>query len=458
MMRFLVLIATLPLVASAGCSSQKDTFYDQIFVCNPSATQDSCGTARDGTPMTCFVGSSLGGEDFCTKVCDPAESSNDPKSTCVASGKSGALLQICRPQASATDPSLGCPSPLQCYRTDLIQDEGVCLHMRVCSSNADCPGDSKRTVCGGTILGALLPGVPVDHLQCVQPTCTSGGTLCSAGELCLADYVDTGTAPDICVPACDSYLHCPPNFSCAASASSPASPAICIPGVPGIRCLTDQDCVIGNCFDTGAGFGECVLPTPCTSAVDCVMLSRAETSFVCGVGPKIDDHRCVSLAALHGVDCNDSTQCPSPQMCYRYSPYISNQGHGECRIPCDENMRCPTVAGVAHTCLDDGAGGCYPGDFALGCNRQEDCLSELSCLPASPDPQHTRITSPNICTIRCSSDTDCQTNPVIRLNGFCMEGICRLAGLPGEPCAYDNQCLSGRLCVFDAAGLGTCSD
>jgi hypothetical protein len=457
-MRRLVLGATCLLVVSVGCKAQKDAFYDQIFTCNPAATQNSCGTARDGTAMTCFVGSSLGGEDFCAEVCDPAEGSDDPKFTCVASGKSGALLQLCRPRASAMDPSVGCPAPLQCYRTDLIQDEGVCLHMRVCSSNADCPGDSKRTVCAATILaGTLPPLLAVDHLQCVQPTCTSGGALCSSGELCLADFFNIGTAPDICVPACDPYLHCPPNFSCAANASSVGSPAICIPGVPGARCLSDEDCVIGNCFDTGAGFGECVLPTPCTSAVDCAALNQPASTFVCGVGPQTGDRRCLSLNPFRGVNCNDSTDCPKTQMCYRYSPYIADQGHGECRIPCDDNLHCPTIAGVAHTCLDNGAGGCYPGDFALGCGRQEDCLSDLSCLPAGPDPQHTPITSPNICTVACTSDTDCRTNPVIHDYGFCMDGICRLGGNPGDPCESDYQCRSGRQCVADGGGR-TCSD
>ncbi len=458
-MRRLALIATLPLAASVGCKAQKDSFYKQIFRCDPSATQDSCGTTRDGKPMTCFVGSSLGGEDFCTEVCDPAQGSGDPNLTCVNSGKSGALLQTCHPQASATDPSLACPSPLQCYRTDLLQDQGVCLYMRVCSSNADCPADNKRTLCAAAIVAELLPGLSTyDHLQCVQPTCTSGGTLCSSGEMCLADFFATGTVPDICVPACDPYLHCPPNFSCATNPYALGSPAVCIPGVPGARCVSDQDCIIGTCFDTGVGFGECVLPLPCTSAAGCAMLDRPASTFVCGVGPNTGDRRCLSLTAFHGSDCNDSTECPPTKMCYRYSPYLANQGRGECRIPCDGDLHCPTIAGVAHTCLDDGAGGCYPGDFGLGCARQEDCLSDLSCLPASPDPQHTRITSPNICTIPCANDADCRTYPVIQSNGFCMDGICRLGGAPGDLCDGDSQCRGGEQCVFDAAGQGTCSD
>jgi hypothetical protein len=125
---------------------------------------------------------------------------------------------------------------------------------------------------------------------------------------------------------------------------------------------------------------------------------------------------------------------------------------------CDADLHCPTIAGVAHVCLDAGAGGCYPGDFALGCTREEDCLAELSCLPASRDDQHTRITDPTICTTTCATDADCRNHPLIKLNGFCKEGICRLGGNLGDPCEYDEQCRVGRQCVFDAAGQGICSD
>jgi hypothetical protein len=452
-------LAALPLVGLIGCKAQKEEFYGQLFKCTPSGSTNTCGTTRDGKAMTCFVGSALGGEDFCTEACDPAEAADDSKGTCIASGNTGALLQKCQPDASAEDPSLGCAAPLECYRTDLLRDEGVCLYMHVCATNADCPGDTKRTLCSSTILTQLFPTLgSVDGLQCVQPTCTSGGTLCPSGQLCLADFYEPGLVPDICVPACDPYLHCPPNFSCAAAASSPGSPAICVPGVPGARCLSDQDCVIGTCFDTGAGFGECVLPVPCTSAFDCAALERPAFTFVCGESPSTGDRRCIGLNALHGGNCNESVDCAPGQMCYQYSPYTANQGHGECRTPCDGDRRCPAFAGVAHLCLDEGAGGCYPGDFALPCTRAEDCISEFSCLPASRDDQHTRITSPNICTITCQSNADCRSHPLIGSMGYCREKICRLAGDLGDPCEDNEQCRATRQCVFDGAGKGTCLD
>jgi hypothetical protein len=451
--------AALPLLVSLGCSAQKDAFYDQIFTCAPSATTNSCGTTRDHKPMTCFVGSVLGGEDFCVEACDPSRPPDDARLTCVASGKTGALLRLCSPHGSAVDPSLGCPAPLECFRTDLIQDQGICLHMQVCATNADCPGGTKRTVCASTILaGALPPPLAFDNLQCVQPTCTSGGTLCPSGELCLADYYETGVAPDICVPACDPYLNCPPNFACAASESFPGSAPICVPGVPGVRCTSDQDCLLGTCFDTGAGFGECVLPVACTSALDCAPLDRPGFTFVCGESPHTGERRCIAINPFHGANCADDGDCPGDKKCYRYSPYLANQGHGECRLPCDSEKHCPTIAGVALTCLDDGGGGCYPGDFALGCTREEDCFSDFTCLPASPDVEHTRITSPTICTITCLSDSDCRTHPLIGAMGYCLEGLCRLAGNMGDRCEGDNQCRANRQCVFDATGQGTCLD
>jgi len=453
------LLTAAAALALVGCGKQDDAFYSQIFTCTPSATASSCGTTRDGKPMTCFVGSTLGGEDFCTEACDPAQPPADSRFTCVSSGKTGALLKICRPLGSTIDRALGCAPPLECYRTNLMDDEGICLDMHVCTTNADCPGDTKRTLCASTILASMVPSLlAVDDLQCVQPTCTSGGALCPSGELCLADYFTTGNVPDICVPACDPYFHCPPNFSCAASASAPGSPAICVPGVPGTRCTSDQDCLIGTCFDTGVGFGECALTTTCMSAADCQVLSQPAFTFVCGQSAQTGERRCLSVNPFHGIDCSVDSDCTGDQKCYRYSPYLANQGHGECRLPCDKDLHCPNLAGVALTCLDGGAGGCYPGDFALECNRDEDCLADLKCLDAAPDLQHSPITSPKICTIRCASDADCADDPIARNNGFCMDGVCRLGGNVGDPCAGDNQCRSGRQCVFDASGQGKCTN
>ena len=245
------------IAATLACSTRGAEFYEGVFKCDATASQDPCGTTAAGKPMTCFAGGQLGGEDFCAEVCDPAHGSDDPGYTCVSSG---ALLQLCHPNAAGSE---GCPPELQCYRTDLLADEGVCLMMRVCAQDSDCSGDPARRICAASLVRGMysLPTLKADHLQCLQATCQSGGSLCSDGESCLANYTDQGPEiPDICVPNCDSDRDCPPNFACSISSAAPGSPPICLPGLPGTRCVANQDCVVGSCVDTGAGSANVRFP------------------------------------------------------------------------------------------------------------------------------------------------------------------------------------------------------
>jgi hypothetical protein len=441
-------------VVGAGCHNQADAFYGKIFTCDPNAAQPSCGTTRDGKPMTCFAGTQLGGEDFCVEACDPGQPSDDPRFVCLAAG---ALVQSCRPSAGSND-SGHCPAGLQCYRTDLLNDKGVCLDMRVCTTDADCAGDPRRNRCAATVVQALFPRLPpVGNLQCLQAMCMSDGASCVAGESCLPNYYDVGPTADICVPKCDASRHCPPNFACAMATAGSGSAPICIPGVPGSRCEDAHDCVFGECFDTGAGFSECVLPASCASDLDCAALDVPANSFLCIEGPSGDSRRCVGTTAFDGAACSQSSDCPSDQSCVRYSPYTFAQGKGECRYPCGANGTCAPRAGVPHTCLDVGAtvGGCYPGYFAMPCLRSSDCFAELSCLDAAPDPR-TVVQSASICTIPCANDDDCLSNPLIGITGFCGQAVCRLGGALGAPCDRPSECREGA-CVRDAAGSGTCT-
>src|SRR5262249_53327450 len=153
------------------------------------------------------------------------------------------------------------------------------LALNVCANDDDCKG-SQRNICAATVLKKLGPQLSnVNHLQCLQPSCTTSSSACPPSEACLADYYSVGSAPDICVPRCDGNQHCPPNFACVLATSGAGSPIICVPGVPGERCVTDQDCVIGSCFDTGAGFNECVPGLMCTSDQLCGFLNTSTSTW-----------------------------------------------------------------------------------------------------------------------------------------------------------------------------------
>ena len=113
---------------------------------------------------------------------------------------------------------------------------------------------------------ATYPGVPLltDNLHCLQSGCMTTGTDCPPGETCLPVALPYNAVPDICVPNCDGNLRCPPNFVCSRAVSGPAAPLVCIPGLPGSRCAGPQDCLVGDCEDTEAGFSVCT--TPCNDA------------------------------------------------------------------------------------------------------------------------------------------------------------------------------------------------
>lgn len=435
----------LLLVAVAGCHAREEAFYEKVFTCRLNL-ENSCGTTRDGAPMTCFPASQLGGEDFCAAACDVARPSPDPGSVCMSSG---ALLLTCRPDASKTDPALGCPSELQCYRTDLVEDEGVCIKMHTCTDDADCGGDPTRRSCAASIVRALFPSLAaVDSLQCVQPNCRGLKSSCQPGEVCLTDFLSRGADfPDICVPTCDAQLHCPPNSSCSVLPTPSGQATICVPGLLGSRCEADQDCAIGDCRDTGAGFSECLLPTRCRSDLDCAALDGFLGNYLCAESAP-GQAQCVAVIPFHGLDCLTDNDCPQGHDCFFYSPYGVASGRGECRWPCGADLTCPSRGGVPHVCLSDGMGGCYPSDFALPCRQAENCRSGLSCELAQPNPQAI-ITDPTICTAACTTDTDCTATPAIHGMGFCEQQLCRVAGQQGAPCNRDAQCLR-HLCVSGA--------
>lgn len=435
----------LAVASVLACQTQGDAFYDSVFPCSIAATTDQCGTTKSGRPMTCYPGSQLGGgSDFCAEACDPDAGVAETGHVCLASG---ALLVSCTPDPPPGRPN-GCPAKLNCYRTDVLSNTGVCLMMRVCTADSDCT-ESQRPKCVATIIHQLEPAITTDNLECVQAMCASSGSSCPAGESCSADYYDTPNLTDICLPNCLGNGVCPPNFACAATPAALGSPSICLPGVPGERCNYEEDCIVGDCLDTGAGFKECILTAlGCAIDLDCGPIDNSDDTFACANG------RCIGVSAFHGTSCISDSDCTAGQRCIRYSPYGSSGDKGECRPPCDADLTCPPRGGVPQVCLDGGAGGCYPGDFALPCTASSQCLSEFACTAVSPDPR-TIIDSPTICTTDCLTDDDCQSNPLIRQGGFCEEGVCRLVGQAGDPCDRDAECISG-VCAYAPVGLSQC--
>jgi hypothetical protein len=436
------LLASLAFVA---CKVDEAAFQARVFSCDTASAHPLCGTDQSGNPMTCFAARQLGGTDFCTEACAQPMSLPDENAQCVSGG---AKLKSCSP--SVGDDSCGRPE-LGCLRTDVTTDEGVCVTMKPCSVDSDCR-DPVRSTCASTFFSQLYSKstdptkVVTDHLYCLQEGCEAGNSACSPGEVCLKKVIPAaGHPPDICVPKCDSNNQCPPNFICLRNdkISGPDNPAVCVPGLLGFKCLSDIDCLVGKCLSDG---GDQVIPgsaglhlctVDCTSDNDCNFFDSDQGLFYCSA-----DHHCVTPTAYTGATCKTKSDCtrdPSTD-CFYLS---ASSPDGTCLHPCGDDLSCPALGGVPHTCYPPAQlktakvpGGCLPGMFGLPCGADASCVPGLTCRNVSATTK--------LCTTLCQTDADCAANRFA--GGFCGGQVCLPNNsLPdGSPCARDNQCHSNK--------------
>jgi hypothetical protein len=434
-------------IALTGCRAREASFHARTFSCDP-ALVGSCGTTREGRPMTCFAGRQLGARDICVDGCTTErDERGGPASVCLSSGAS---LASCRPSARPGETGACTGDGLSCYRTNMVADEGVCMAISPCNADSDCR-DPARATCFASLATLSYPraALSTSNLHCLQIDCKAHQTDCPGGESCLPSVLPPESLPpDICVPHCDSNLNCPPNFFCARRTSGPPTPDVCIPGVPGLRCSSSLDCAIGECTDTGEGFKIC--STPCQRHEDCAPFESSRGHLMCVPASPGGGH-CVGASPFAGPTCKRDDQCGAGRRCAMVTPYERGQESGECRVPCDASGGCAPRGGIPHVCLDpDGERTCYPGRAGLPCRESSQCMAGLACLPG------TDAGSPRTCTTRCAGDEDCSRYPWIRNEGYCQDGLCRLGKGPGEACLRDAQCRTGRCRPNDAGSGGVC--
>lgn len=440
--------------ADAAIGAKTSVDIGDVVLC--SGSNDTCQASGDGKPMVCVQGSSLGGQDFCAEACVPGTSVEDPTHyRCV---DQGALLRRCKPSTYPA-PAADCPRGLNCFRTNLLADEGVCLRMPVCTTNDDCADGRK---CAATLLGSAaaqaVPSADLDHLNCMIDKCTTLKTPCGTGEGCLGTQY-AGELADLCVPRCVSGS-CPPNFSCATVVSGPGAQDLCLPGVPGARC-SGSNCVVGSCEASGAGFSICT--TPCSSDDLCARYSTSGDPFVCVDWGGPYPH-CVTPRPFNGANCQYSSQCrlDLSQFCSQYEASGFTSGHGECRVTCKSDGTCDPQGGLPFACLFGGAGGCFPANLGVSCKLGSPCISGLSCQEVLPELDlDAGTTSSPICTTSCAVEggTDADGDPLCNnpkstaQGGFCARGTCRLPRLTGLPCERSAQCFG----ICDTM-MGMCVD
>jgi hypothetical protein len=421
------LLALAAIVTACG-PRESDTFYDKVYACDPKVNDPDCGTSRSGAPLMCTtVTETLGGTDICAETC-----SEDPGfvTASYACLQDGSKVATCRPSAGAR----ACVDPaLRCFRTDLEQDEGLCLPLRTCTGNGDCT--VTRPACAATLAAAQYPAaaaaLKLDSLNCMAVGCNATQTACPSGEQCIqAVFGPMPGIPDLCLPTCDpNNARCPPNHSCL-TRLSPAYPDICVPGLLGRPCDTDLDCMIGQCIDVEFGYKVC--SRRCTADADCIPFDHAETYFFCA------DSWCVSPESLLWPDCATDADCRDPGLvCARPHP---DDPYGACRMPCAADRSCPARAGIIHGCHNwSDVPVCQPGlPGRYECTQDSECAPGLSCLAVVGDLH------PRLCSIACQTDDDCAANRQVA-NAYCGAfGACVQPESGGANCDRDRVCVSGH--------------
>ena len=392
---------------------------------------------------------------------------NDFTDNIISLTTSGVSFKACSPDTAArTNGRDVCRDDENCLRTDLRADKGICVAAQTCNATVDCR-DPERSTCMSDVIRKLAPMAELNdnQLLCLQEGCDELGKSCPLGEACLRRaYGDaTDRIPDICVPFCDNFGGCPPNFACSRN-YSPTSPPICAPGVPGVLCDHDVNCLLGTCEAVRDGGKICRVP--CKTHGDCASLALENWGFFCAGNVAADQGFC-SMVRLHkGIPCASDRQCETEPgtFCSKESPDQETTPEiGSCRKPCRENDTCADEAGVPFECLDTRTPSCFPAQFGLSCRTPGTaCIEDAQCtkLVKGPSPVEARrarylgVPLPeNICTIPCDTDAECFDNRMIRSRGFCHDGTCRPTSRNREPCLEDRHCTSGQCGPISFPGI-----
>ena len=415
------------------CTTQETPFYAKTFPCTLDASNDQCGTTQAGKPMVCYPGSQLGGgTDFCAEACDPAEHRDDSQRKCMTSG---ALLQTCKPGTPRPKrPSRRLPVRAELLSHDLFDDEGVCLMMTVCKcGRLGLQGPDAQHVRRGHPSSNVSPsaGWGHDNLQCIKPTCQTGDLRTARG---------TRPAWPSSTPWARRCRTCASRTATRLGSARPTSPVPWARAVPGRRRCACPACPAIAATPTRTAWSARCVRTPGPASTNARSVSRAASDADCAYLDGLATFVCVegvpgAGAPLHG----DSRRSTGPIARIRPSARrtsaatttartIVDQGHGECRAPCDVTTAFRRAAASRTSASTTGGGGCYPGVLGLPCTpvRRTACPNSRA-LPAGAR-RRSLITSPMICTTTCTSDLDCTSDPLIANLGFCQDGAVPLTG------------------------------
>ncbi|MEM9068263.1 MAG: hypothetical protein AAGE52_07140 [Myxococcota bacterium] len=364
-MRWVLLVGLL-----VGCSVDDGFLNRDLFPCEgPGDCGDGWGCVRASPYAT----------DFCAQNCEDLSCDG----ICTVQFGQALCLRGCRFDPEG-NPS-ACPGDgFSCIRSSAETDEGVCYPVTSCQSGADCAPDE---LCLSELVGVATSSPEANGYYCV-PRPSEG--MCPARSNPLA--IDAA-GNELCVATCaPPDTRCPPGFGCllqSAVFAEAGTDVLCFPGLYGVACDDDTNCLLGRCLDTGDAGKQCTL-------------SCDEANRLAG--------GCGNLSSLaNAVDALGFECDPA-----------ANEG--------EDGGLCVTRSGVGFLCTT-------PESNAYVCEN------DLECRSFAFDGGIVRL-----CTRACLVDQQC--NRFGEDVNYCeitvRGGICLPKGLGGAACDEDNQCRSGR--------------
>jgi len=364
---------------AAGCTVDGSFLDTELFLC---AGLSDCGDDWSCVRATPYA------SDFCAPDC-----SDSCDGVCVVQGERESCLQGCRILDDFSTSE--CQSPdYDCIRVSAQNDDGVCYPVEGCIESSTCGDDEECLTSLAAAFGIGGGGLRADNLYCVPAP--EDPEQCPPRSIHVDDIFSSDVGFNMCLPVCDaSDTRCPPAFGCLRQLAGISGLAACIPGIYGIPCDDDTNCMLGSCIDTGSSGRFCT--TSCAFAdrlaFGCENLSRP----------------------LNGLG-------------LRY------------RLECDASANGGADGGL-----------CAPRyEIGVACTEPETstfaCAEGLECIAIADGAQ-------KICTKTCVTDDDCNQEGRSRDN-YCSSifDVCSPQLSSGDTgCVRDGNCLSNS-CV-----AGTCA-
>jgi hypothetical protein len=360
-------VMTAMVVLFCGCRVDDSYLDDGLFVCAVSADcGDGWGCVR-GSPYSV---------DFCAPDC---ESTCD--GVCVVQGDQQQCLRSCRVRDDGT--TSACEGrDFHCIRVSAEDDEGVCYPVRPCNGPADC-GAGEACLSDLANAFGVSGALRTDNLYCV-PAPTDPAA-CPARSVHTAE-IFSGAAADLCIPRCDAAdTRCPPGFGCLRQLGG-TEEIFCLPGIYGIPCDDDTNCLLGTCIDTGAPGKFCTLSCAeaNTIAFGCERLSTPISSLGLGYHLECDETAaggndgglCVPRYELGAVCTTPESGVFTCALGLSCIELAGTEGLKACTFPCTLDEQCNSGEGTPLNYCNMFWGVCLPkaGEGAQ-CLRAEGCLS-----------------------------------------------------------------------------------